>query len=131
MYSPKQIFGGALLGGPAAAVYFLMRNFHALGKAPSARATFWWGVALNVCLVALIPFLPGRFPNYILPLAYSWAVRGIAESKQLSKKAIAASPEFCFESNWKVVGLALAWLVGTGSVWLSLFYVLTLAGAIE
>ena len=124
IYSPRQVFGGSFLGGPIAAVYFLHRNFQTLHNGDAARRTLWWGVVFNVGLIALIPFLPERFPNYVLPLAYSWAARGIATSKQMSKETIASSPEFSFYSNWRVVGFGAAFLIGTFALWFSIVFVL-------
>jgi hypothetical protein len=124
IYSPKQVLTGSLLGGPIAAVYFLRRNFQALGNPDAARRTLWWGIVFNIAVTAAMPFLPDRFPNYVLPLAYSWAAHGIAASKQLSKETIASSPEFSFQSNWRVVGLAIVFLVATVAMWLALFFLL-------
>ena len=104
-----------------AAVYFLRRNFQTLGNPDAARKTLWWGILFNIAITAVIPFLPDRFPNYVLPLAYSWAAHGIAASKQLSKEAIASSHEFSFASNWRVVGIALIFLIATGALWFALF----------
>lgn len=124
IYSPKQVSAGSFLGGPIAAVYFLRRNFQALGNPDAARRTLWWGIVFNIAVAAVIPFLPDRFPNYVLPLAYSWAAYGIAASKQLSKETIASSPEFSFESNWRVVGIAIVFLVATVALWFALFFLL-------
>jgi hypothetical protein len=84
----------------------------------------WWGVLFNIVLIAVMPFLPERFPNYVLPLAYSWAARGIAASKQITKETIASSPEFSFQSNWRVVGLSVVFLLGTLALWLAILFVL-------
>ena len=122
IYSPKQILGGSFLGGPIAAVYFLRRNFQTLHNASAARWTLVWGIVFNIVLVALIPFLPERFPNYVLPLAYSWAACGIATAKQITKETITSSPEFSFHSNWRVAGLGVAFLIGTLVLWLAIFF---------
>ena len=128
IYSPKQVFAGAFLGGPFAAVYFLRSNFQTLRQSDAARQTLWWGIAFNVAIAFIIPFLPERFPNYLLPLAYSWAARGIAASKQLTKEAIAASDEFSFASNWRVVAIAVLLLVATVTLWVAVFFVLACSG---
>jgi hypothetical protein len=107
-----------------AAVYFLLGNFRALDNPVAARKTLWWGIAFNIALVAVMSFLPTRFPNYVIPLAYSWAARGISQSKQLSKEAIASSTQFTFHSNWRVVALGVLFLVGTLILWFCMFYAL-------
>lgn len=81
--------------------------------------TLWWGCFFNIALLAAMPFMPQHFPNYVIPLAYSWGARGIAESKQLSKESIAESPQFRFHSNWKVLGLGVVFLLGTALLWIA------------
>src|SRR4051812_35538525 len=113
IYSPKQIFAGSFLGGPIALVYFLRNNFQRLGNNTVAAQTLLWGVLFNIIILAAIPFLPKHFPNYVIPLAYSWIARGIADANQLNKESIATSLQFCFHSNWRVLGLSVAFLLGT------------------
>ena len=117
IYSPKQIFAGSILGGPIALVYFLRNNFLKLSNNRAAAHTLLWGVAFNLAIIISMPFLPKNFPNYVFPLAYSWAARGIADTKQLSKESIASSSQFCFHSNWRVFGLSIAFLLGTFLMW--------------
>jgi hypothetical protein len=118
IYSPRQISSASFLGGPIALVYFLRKNFQTLGNTAAAAQCLGWGILFNVVILGSMPFLPKRFPNYVLPLAYSWTAYFIAEQKQLSKESISASSQFCFQSNWKVFGLAIAFSVGTFLIWL-------------
>jgi hypothetical protein len=111
LYTPIQIRAGSFLGGPIASVYFLRENFRVLGKVSEAKTTLAWGIAFVVCLLALLPFLPARFPNYLIPLAYSIAAGSIAEKWQLQKQAIVNSGRYQFQSNWRVFGLAVLFLV--------------------
>src|ERR1041385_123344 len=122
IYSPKQIFAGSILGGPIALVYFLRSNFQRLGNYAAGAQTLLWGVLFNITILAAMPFLPKHFPNYVLPLVYSWVARGIANAKQLNKESIAASPQFCFHSNWRVLGLGVAFLLGTLLLWFSILF---------
>ena len=110
LYTPLQIRAGSFLGGPIASVYFLRENFRVLGKASEAKTTLAWGIAFVICLWALLPFLPTRFRNYIVPLAYSIAAGSIAEKWQLQKQAIVDSGRYQFQSSWRVFGLALLFL---------------------
>ena len=124
VYSPKQIFAGSFLGGPIAMVYFLRNNFQNLGNTSAATQTLWWGILFNIAIVASLPFLPSRFPNYVIPIVYSLTARRIASAKQMEKESIAASTEFCFQSNWKVVGLSVAFLLIALLVWFAAFFLL-------
>src|SRR5450631_1834946 len=107
LYTPLQIRAGSFLGGPIAAVYFLRKNFRVLDKVPEARTTLVWGVAFVVGLLVLVPVLPDHFPNYVIPLFYSFAAGSMAEKWQLQKQAIVDSGRYQFQSNWRVFGLAL------------------------
>jgi hypothetical protein len=131
VFSPKQVFFGSFLGGPVTPVYYLRQNFLALNKLEDARLTLLWGVVLNLAILAPLPFLPERFPNYVIPLAYCWLARSIAESRQLNKAAIANSTQFEFASNWRVAGIALVSLVATVAVWFSIWFPLAYFGVIK
>lgn len=111
LYSPLQIRVGAFVGGPLTAIYLLKSNFDNLQDASRAKKTLIFGLVLSALLVLTLPALPERFPRFVIPLAYVWTAGYIAETFQRSKAAIAASPEFDFESNWKVVAASLAGMV--------------------
>lgn len=131
VFSPKQVFFGSFLGGPVTPVYYLRQNFLALSKLEDARLTLIWGVALNLVIFVTLPILPARFPNYVVPLAYCWLARSIAESRQLSKAAIANSTQFEFASNWQVTRIALVSLVTTVAAWFSIWIPLAYFGVIK
>jgi hypothetical protein len=107
IYSPAQVASGAALGGPIALIYFLRANFRILGKVNEANQTLLWGVLFNVAVLAVFPFVPNKFPNFVIPLVFFLTAHRIATSRQLSNNAIAKSKKFIFESNWKVVGMSL------------------------
>jgi hypothetical protein len=70
-----------------------------------------WGLALVAGLMALLPFLPTRFPNYLIPLLYSLAAGSIADKWQLQKQAIVDSGRYQIQSNWRVFGMALLFMI--------------------
>ena len=107
LYTPAQIRTGSFLGGPIAAAYLLRENFRVLDRGPQARATVVWGAAFVAGLMALLPFLPTRFPNYLIPLLYSIAAGAVADKWQLQKQAIVDSGKYQVHSNWRVFGMAL------------------------
>jgi hypothetical protein len=111
LYTPLQVRLGSFLGGPIAAAYFLRENFRVLAKMPEARPTVVWGAAFVAGLMVLLPFLPERFPNYLIPLLYSYAAGSVAEKWQLQKQAIVTSGIYGVQSNWRVLGLALLFMI--------------------
>ena len=111
LYTPTQIRLGSFLGGPIAAVYFLRENFRVLGRLPEVRTTLVSGTTVVIGLVALLPFLPDHFPNYIVPLAYSYAAGAVASKWQLNKEAILDSGNYRLQSNWRVFWLSLLLLL--------------------
>ena len=111
LYTPLQVRLGSFLGGPIAAAYFLRENFRVLGKVTEARSTVVWGAAFIAGLMVLLPFLPERFPNYLIPLLYSYAAGSVAGKWQLQKQAILTSGIYGVQSNWRVFGLALLFMI--------------------
>jgi len=111
IYSPEQAGIGTLLFGPLPAVYFLWANFKALGQAAEAKQTLIWGLLGSLLLLALVPFLPAKSPNLLIPLLYSLAVRFLVDTLQLKKEAIAGSEQYGFRSNWSVFWIGLGLLI--------------------
>lgn len=111
IYSPNQMICGAFLGGPIGAVFLLYKNFAALGNKSAAKRTVIWGIAFNALLLVSIPFLPKNFPNEIIPIAYTCAAEQIARHRQMTKRAILDSSQYEFQSNWRVLGVSMGFLV--------------------
>jgi len=114
LYSPAQAACGAFLGGPVALIYFLRKNFSALGNDSAASKTVGYGVLFILGLLALIPILPDRFPSIVFTIAYIFIAKSISENYQKKKQEIAESPEYDFHSNWRVLGFGLLCAVGSG-----------------
>jgi hypothetical protein len=111
IYSPIQVFAGAFLGGPIAAVYPLWKNFQALGKDSLARQTIIWGSVLVLAIVASLPFLPENLPNAILPAIFGGVAMVIASQFQLKKQEIQESNEYGFASFWRVAAVVVLSLI--------------------
>lgn len=109
--SPNQILGSSLWGGPIAAVYYLRRNYLALGKEELAQKALILGVIFIALLLGLIPFLPEKFPNMALPLIYCLSAKQIATTTQLEKINIEQNDAYTFESNWKILGVGFLTLI--------------------
>jgi uncharacterized membrane protein len=131
LFSPNQVAGGSFLGGPFMAVFTLWWNFRALGNGKGVTQTLIWGTAFIVAVLAILPFLPEKFPNYVLPIAYMVAARQIADKYQSSKEAIAKSDQFTFISNWAVVGIAIGLLLAFFAVAVVEFIGLAQLGVIK
>lgn len=114
LYSPAQAACGAFLGGPVGIVYFLQANFAALGDLVRQRQTMVWGAVGVVALTALILALPESVPNAPFTIAYVLVAKQIAETRQMTRQAIIDSPLHDFHSNWRVFGMGLLCMLGTG-----------------
>src|SRR5271166_4121575 len=111
LYTPAQIRVGTFVGGPIAAAYLLRENFLRLGRGSEARTTVLWGVALTAALMALAPVLPKNVPNVVIPLLYSIVAGSVAEKWQLRKQAIRDSGWYQIQSNWRVLGISLLFMI--------------------
>jgi hypothetical protein len=126
IYSPGQAGMSAFVGGPLAMIYVLKKNFDALGNPAASKKVLLWGLLFTVLLLLVLPFLPEKFPSYILPIIYVVAARQIAEGYQMSKKAIQGSEQFGFESNWKVLGISIGFFFAFLAI--ALVWILSLQG---
>lgn len=129
MYSPAQVRAATFLGGPLAGSHLLWSNFITMGDSRSARVTAIVGLVVLAILFAL-GFMesPIRHTSLFIPLVVCLAYDGAAGIYQLKKDAIAASTEYRFQSNWKVVGIGLTWLAATVAMGVVIALVLTAAG---
>lgn len=111
LYSPAQIFLGSYIGGPLSATYLLKKNFDNLGKHNEARNTLASGLLFSAVIVFILPFLPEKTPNSLIPLIYTGVAQGIALQYQLKKNEIKESKIFTFQSNWRVLLITLIGLI--------------------
>jgi len=131
LYSPNQVGCAAFFGGPFAAVFVLWRNFCALGKGVAARQTLIWGALFSLALLLVVPFLPDKFPNLAMPIAYTLAARLSADKYQLSKLAIQESEHYAFQSNWNVSGIIFAMFIAFMIIVFSWVFALVSYGIIK
>lgn len=109
-YSSNQIFAASLIGGPIAAAWFAASNFRALGQFTKARRVILWSVLAAAVLTGLAVVLPDSIPNFAVPLAYSVAIRALAES--LFKSVVHShSGAGLSGSWWRVVGVSFLWML--------------------
>ena len=128
LYSPMQAGAAGFFGGPITAWYFIRANFVALGEYEAARKALVFGLPGVVALLGLLLMLPDGVPNTPFAFGYLFAARAIVEKYQLTKDAIAASPDHAFHGNWRVFGLILLGCVVTLVLMLSLALLVELLG---
>lgn len=107
LYSPGQIFLASFLGGPFAGAWLFSRNYRAFDKDRSAAQSLWIGLGFTVALAAVSFVLPKNFPNLVLPLAYSFALRYYAKAifgKSFDEHVAGGGEK---GSWWTVVGVAV------------------------
>jgi hypothetical protein len=131
LYSPMQASTGALLGGPVGLIYFLYRNFEALGKKSEARTALILGAVLIVALWVILPFLPQKMSGIPFTVAYMVTARQVVEKYQLTKQAIASSAQYTFKSNWNVFGMGLLCLLGSAVFIIGPYMVLYALGVLK
>lgn len=113
IYSPNQVAVGALLGGPVGLIHFLRTNFLNLNNDGLAKKSLIFGAALIVVLLLVLPLLPEKFPSLPFSVAYAVIGQQVATRYQLTRTAIASSPDYVLQSNWRVLGRGLLCLFGS------------------
>ena len=112
MYSLAQITTASLIGGPLPACILIARNWRHLGN---RRQHMWWiigGIAGDIIVLAIVLLVtPERLPPYVLPVAYTIALRETV--KRLQGKAITdyRGAGGRLGSWWAVVGLGILGLI--------------------
>lgn len=129
IYSPLQVAACTLLAGPMGGTHLLWSNFNSLGKSREAKITAAVGVSITVLLL-IYAFVSSSRVNlgFAIGLMLALSGRFAAEIYQLKKGAIADSPEYRFQSNWKVFWIGLGWLATLLAIAVLVSLVLVFAG---
>ena len=130
MYSPKQVGAATFLGGPFAGAHLLWSNFVVLGKTREAKLTAIASAVLFIVLLVLGFLVPskGAAGGMLIALILAISAEQITNIYQLKKAAIANSPEYGFQSNWKVFGIIVTWAILTLLLVFIVAFILTMAG---
>jgi hypothetical protein len=131
IYTPFQVRVASFIGGPIAPVYTLYANFKQLNDERRARLTLLLGIAFNALLLAVLPFLPERFPRQIVPLAYAIAAGEFAKSMQLTKDQVEMSTQYRRHTGWRVAGVSVVSFIAFVIVALPLLVALHAVGVID
>ena len=107
LYSVQQVTGATFLGSPIAGAILMASNCRKLGKNEAATTSLLLGALATAALLAVAFLLPEKFPNYLLPVAYTVVIQLIAKSLQgpAYEEHIRLGGEKA--SAWGVVGLGL------------------------
>jgi hypothetical protein len=107
LYSPRQIYVASFLGTPAAAAWFISRNYRALSRAEKVREIALLGGVATIAAFIVAFLLPDRTPNVLWPLVYSIGIYYYAQHLfgSLYERHITGGGKR--GSWWRVVGVAL------------------------
>ena len=110
LFSDFQIALATFIGMPIAGCLLLAQNYKNLGRVISAWQTLILGVISTIILFVIAFSLPEKFPNFVLPMAYTVAMRQLV--KYLQGDAIATQEAQGKKGSWAVtVGIAIGSLV--------------------
>ncbi len=123
IYSPRQIQVATFLGGPFAAAYFLKTSFESINKQALASKSFILSLIGSVIIIGILPFLPEKMPNNVIPLLYLIPVVVLLKKHYFTKEEILESEDYQIESSWKVFGISLVSVVLYGTIALSYLWI--------
>ncbi|OFW88265.1 MAG: hypothetical protein A3J37_06840 [Alphaproteobacteria bacterium RIFCSPHIGHO2_12_FULL_45_9] len=121
-YTKFQILIGTFLGGPLAGIYFIKKNFDAMGDTAQAKKTVIIGLSLVAALLALLPVMPEFIPGVVYAIAYASAAQAIYIQKQISLKD---TPRY---SHWNVTLVVVISILVFVAIILPLIYVYDMLG---
>jgi hypothetical protein len=130
LFSPNQILACAFFGGPMAMVYALWKNFQVLDRPRDMQHMLFWGSLFIVGLLLFSPVIPD-WAEVVIPIAYSFAARSIAENHQMPKQDIRDSAQYDFQPILNVVVICIVFFVAFVLVTFALIFALISAGVIE
>jgi hypothetical protein len=111
LYSPRQIFFGAFLGGPLAAAWLMSRNYLVLEDTERAKQTLWLGPLVTLLVLMVAFMMPPEVPNAVWPIAYSLGIYyyAIQQFAEITQQHYAAGG--LKQSWWRVAGAGVASVV--------------------
>jgi TonB family protein len=121
LYSPRQIEIATFLASPSA-IYMLVKNYNVLEKDEYSRNVKYIGSLVFVLYLFTALYIHYEVPTTILqgiPVFFVWA---ILQKHHMTKEEIIMLSPFNFQSNWKVILVAIPALI----VSLCVTFILTL-----
>jgi len=110
LFTDFQIALATFIGMPIAGCLLLAQNYRNLGRASSGWQTLILGFVSTIILFIVAFSLPERFPNFVLPMAYTIAMRQLV--KYLQGDVIAFQEAQGKKGSWAVtVSVAIGCLI--------------------
>jgi hypothetical protein len=106
-YATKQIAVATFLGGPLAGCWLLALNYRLFKQSGNALFSIVGGMLATIAVLAVSLVLPPWLPKIVLPVAYSLAMRGLAQSLQGSSLDEHIRNGGRVGSWWIVVGISV------------------------
>jgi hypothetical protein len=82
LFSPGHVAWAAFLGAPLAGCVVMAVNYWRVGKPRAAWVALLCGGVATLALLGVGFVVPDRFPNFIIPAAYTFAMLQVAKSLQ-------------------------------------------------
>jgi len=130
LFTPNQVLACSFFGGPMAMIYALWKNFQVLERPRDMRHILFWGALFIVLLLLFSPFIPD-WAEIVVPIAYSFASRSIAQNHQMTKEAIRDSAEYEFQPISRVVAVSAVFFAVFVALTFAFVFTLISSGVIE
>lgn len=113
-----------------AMIYALWKNFQELERPRDMQHILFWGSLFIVLLLLFSPFIPD-WAEIVVPIAYSFGSRSIAQNHQMTKEAIRDSADYDFQPISRVVAVSIVFFVAFVALTFAFVFALISAGVIE
>ncbi len=130
LFTPNQVLACSFFGGPMAMIYALWKNFQVLERPRDMQHILFWGSLFIVVLLLFSPFIPD-WAEIVVPIAYSFGSRSIAQNHQMTKEAIRDSAEYEFQPISRVVVVSAVFFAAFVALTFVFVFALISAGVIE
>lgn len=130
LFTPNEVLACSFFGGPMAMIYALWKNFQVLERPHDMQHILFWGSLFIVLLLLFSPFIPD-WAEIVVPIAYSFAARSIAQNHQMTKDAIRNSPDYEFQPILNVAAVCIVFFVAFVVLTFAFVFALISAGVIE
>jgi hypothetical protein len=129
LYSPWQAAIGYALGGPLGVTYFIKKNYDNLRNKKNAKLTVIGGIIFFGALV-YITFFTKDVTTLGFQLVAMVTAYNIVKTSQIKINKLDKS-QYCFYSNWKVLGLSIIFFVVSIIILIFMDIIFTGTGLIE
>lgn len=86
IYTPMQAVLGSLLGGPAAAIYYISKNYYAFGNKKAGKITIIIGSSIILIAAIAVNIFFEAIPSTAIPIATMLSAHFIINREHISEK---------------------------------------------